>query len=109
MWLEPLPWWITNRRAARFVILQSALSEGTQFPVFRVRLNLVVPNLGVELSEPVAEGLQLVMAEAFHLSLYVLDSAHLRLHSRIHRPVPRAHQKHGDFGQLIRHQAHHAI
>src|ERR1039458_2180917 len=28
---------------------------------------------------------------------------------RLHRPVPRAHQKHRDFGQLIRHQAHHAI
>ena len=70
------------------MILQSALSEGTQSPVFRVRPNLVVPGLGVELSEPVAKGLQLVLAEAFHLSLYVLDSAHLRLHSQ-NTPVTR--------------------
>jgi hypothetical protein len=70
-----------NRRVARIVIMKCALGEGSQLPILRVGLDLAVPQLGVEPSEPIAKGLQLIQAETFHLPLYVLDSAHLKLHS----------------------------
>jgi hypothetical protein len=65
------------------MILKSALSEGSKFPIFRVGLNLLVPHFGVKLYVPIAESLQLIQAEAFHLSLYVLESTHLQLHYQI--------------------------
>jgi len=69
-----------NRRAARFVILKRALSQGPQFPISRIGLDLGVPQLGVEPHEPIAKGLQFIGAEISHLSLYALDSTHLKLH-----------------------------
>jgi hypothetical protein len=65
------------------MISKSALSEGPKFPIFRIGLNLLVPHFGVKLYAPITECLQLVQAEAFHLSLYVLDSTHLKLHYQI--------------------------
>ena len=65
------------------MILKSALSEGSKFPIFRIDFNFFVPHLGVELSEPITECLQLIRTEAFHLSLYVLESTHLQLHYQI--------------------------
>ena len=63
------------------MIKKSALSEGPQFPIFRIGFNLVVPHLGVEPCVPITKGLQLIHAKALHLSLNVFDSTHLKLHS----------------------------
>ena len=72
-----------NRRAARLVVRKSAFSEGKQFPILGIRLNLVVPQFGVESCEPIAKSFHLIQGEALHLPLDVLDSTHLKLHYQI--------------------------
>ena len=65
------------------MITKSALRKGLELPICRVGLNLGVPHLGIKPREPIAKVLQLFDTEAFHLSLYALDSTHLKLHSQI--------------------------
>ena len=61
------------------MITKSALRKGLELPICRVGLNLGVPHLGIKPCEPIAKVLQLFDTEAFHLSLYALDSTHLKL------------------------------
>lgn len=65
------------------MITKGAVGEGFQFPILCIRLDLVVPNLGIEPCKPIAEGLQLIRTETLHFALNLLDSTHIKLHYQI--------------------------
>jgi len=53
------------------------VDEAVKFPRCRVRLNLSVPNLGVEVREPLPELREFLGGEALDKKLELFDGAHV--------------------------------
>jgi hypothetical protein len=58
------------------VIAQCALSKVIQFAGLNIARKLLIPNLGIVFSKPIAEGPKVVLGKLLDLALDLLETAH---------------------------------